>query len=143
MKNVITKADIILFIVLLALGLGSPFVIEKNAAEGSVVSFYVDGEKALSCNLNEDTWVGLLEVEGQLKPVDIGPLGPMGLDSEPPFQNVIKISGGKVDVTDATCLGHDCVDAQEISKEGEVIACLPHKLLISIEGNNAPDAVIR
>ena len=34
----------------------------------------------------------------------------------------------------ADCPGHDCINQGAIGSAGEIIVCLPHKLIVSIEG---------
>ncbi len=46
--------------------------------------------------------------------------------------NTVQIEHGKISVTEADCPDHICVNSPAISKPGEIIACLPHKLLIEI-----------
>ncbi len=46
--------------------------------------------------------------------------------------NIIQIEHGTVCVSEADCPDHICVNSPAISKPGEIIACLPHKLLIEI-----------
>ena len=48
--------------------------------------------------------------------------------------NVLQIANGAAAVTEANCGDHTCVRMGEISREGERIVCLPHKLIIHIEG---------
>ena len=57
--------------------------------------------------------------------------------------NLLFISGGEVSVFDADCPDGLCVKARNISKSGESIICLPHKLVIQIESKEegALDAV--
>lgn len=50
----------------------------------------------------------------------------------PHGENRIAVSGGKIRVEDADCPAKICVKSGAISEIGEVIACLPHKLLIEI-----------
>ena len=47
--------------------------------------------------------------------------------------NTIRIEGGTVAVIDADCPDHICVRTGAASKKGDVIACLPHKLLIEVK----------
>lgn len=47
--------------------------------------------------------------------------------------NTVTVSGGFVSVTDADCPDKYCVSHVKISKEGETIVCLPHRLVIKIE----------
>ncbi|MGN0377648.1 MAG: NusG domain II-containing protein [Suilimivivens sp.] len=53
--------------------------------------------------------------------------------------NLILISEGKVSVTDADCPDKLCVKQRDISKNGESIICLPHKLVIMIESLEESD----
>lgn len=59
----------------------------------------------------------------------------------PEGRNVLTISGGKASVTDADCPDQLCVHQKSISRRGEAIICLPHKLVITIEGGreNEPE----
>lgn len=58
--------------------------------------------------------------------------------------NLLFISGGEASVSDADCPDGLCVRARSISKRGESIICLPHKLVIQIESKEegALDAVV-
>ena len=65
-------------------------------------------------------------------------------------KNVLKISGGTADMTEADCPDQTCVKKHSIRYEGETIVCLPHKVVISIDNSsndktddNAPDAVVK
>lgn len=46
--------------------------------------------------------------------------------------NLIRIEDGKVRVAEANCPDKICVKAGAKSKNGEIIACLPHKLIITV-----------
>lgn len=52
--------------------------------------------------------------------------------------NILQISGGAAAVIEADCGDHTCVRTGKISREGERIVCLPHKLMIRIEGGDGP-----
>ncbi len=47
--------------------------------------------------------------------------------------NLLFISGGEASISDADCPDELCVRARSISRNGESIICLPHKLVIQIE----------
>ncbi len=47
--------------------------------------------------------------------------------------NIVEIKDGCASVTEADCADHICVRTGKICNQGEVIACLPHKLIVSIE----------
>ena len=52
--------------------------------------------------------------------------------------NILQIAGGAAAVIEADCGDHTCVRTGKISREGERIVCLPHKLMIRIEGGDGP-----
>lgn len=60
-------------------------------------------------------------------------------------QNTVRIDGSTIAVIDADCPDKLCVKAGAASRPGDVIACLPHKLLIEIKRTrtDGEDAVIR
>lgn len=51
--------------------------------------------------------------------------------------NVLQIAGGTAAVTEANCGDHTCVRTGKISREGETIVCLPHRLTIRVEGGGS------
>lgn len=53
--------------------------------------------------------------------------------STPYGENRIAVSGGSIRVEGADCPAKICAKSGAISQIGEVIACLPHKLLIEIK----------
>ena len=48
--------------------------------------------------------------------------------------NVLEIANGQAAVREANCGDHTCVRTGAISREGEVIVCLPHRLTVEIQG---------
>lgn len=48
--------------------------------------------------------------------------------------NVVAVENGEVHMDSADCPGHDCINQGAIGSAGEIIVCLPHKLIVSIEG---------
>ena len=52
--------------------------------------------------------------------------------------NILNISHGAAAIIKANCGDHTCVRTGEISQEGESIVCLPHRLIVRIEGGEAP-----
>ena len=47
--------------------------------------------------------------------------------------NTIRIEDESIAVIDADCPDHVCVKTGKAMKKGDVIACLPHKLLIQVK----------
>ena len=48
-------------------------------------------------------------------------------------ENIIRIEGETICVIDADCPDLVCVKTGKAEKKGDVIACLPHKLLIEVK----------
>ncbi len=55
---------------------------------------------------------------------------------------VITIKDGKAAVTESGCPEQVCVSRGYISREGEIIICLPNKLTVTIEGKEGAYDVI-
>ncbi len=56
--------------------------------------------------------------------------------------NTIEIDKGSIKFIDADCPDKICIKSGTLKKPGETAACLPHKLIITIEkNNNEVDAV--
>lgn len=53
----------------------------------------------------------------------------------------VKISGDAAYVLKSDCKGQDCVKAGKISKVGEMIVCLPNKVVIKIVGDGDVDYI--
>lgn len=68
---------------------------------------------------------------------------PLDKDAEitvnsPDGVNVLIIKNGKADVISADCPGGDCVSQRAIGKNGEMIVCLPHKVIITVTSTTTP-----
>lgn len=57
-------------------------------------------------------------------------------------KNTLVISGGSARVTAADCPDGICTNHSAISRSGESIICLPHKLVVTVTDDNADDAEI-
>lgn len=80
---------------------------------GKEVVVYRDGEEIHRFELMNEIHLSMEYLKGQ--------------------ENVIDIKDGQVSVTFATCPDQICVHQGAISKKGETIVCLPHKLVIEIQ----------
>lgn len=108
------KAELILvaFIVVLALVLWGFFALNKQ--EGARVVARVNGEVVLDVPLSEDKVYPLNLADGA--------------------ENVLTVSGGQVWMNEANCPDQICVQEGKIHYSHETITCLPHRLVVSIEG---------
>ena len=124
MKNgFIKKADIVLFAVLLVLGIGSTLLLGRGFGAGETadvqVEISINGNVYKTANLNENQTIEIDNEYGR---------------------NVIVIENGRARVIDSDCGGHDCIEMGEISKGGQTIMCLPHRLIITIVKGGGLDA---
>lgn len=109
----IRKADIILVLVLLLVAAAAGiFMLAVRDAGGEAVVLR-DGQEILRLPLSEDAEQVVTEGEGS---------------------NTVVIQDGAVSVTQANCPDRVCVHTGEIRYEGQTIVCLPHKLVVKIEG---------
>lgn len=90
-------------------------IVMLTAKKGGIVEVYVDGKLTYSYALDKNR---IFEVD-----CDNG-------------KNVVEIKDGKVSVIDADCKNRACVKSKAISKKGEQIVCLPHKLIVVIKGGS-------
>lgn len=105
------KKDIFLLIGLAAAAAAAFLLIFLTANKGTGVKVTVDGKEYASYSLKKDITV------------DIKSNG----------VNRLVIKNGKAYISYADCSEQVCVNHKEISKVGESIICLPHKVIIEIE----------
>ena len=107
------RITLILLLILLT-ALAAAFLVwqKLSGQEGikAVVQVGGQGKQELDLSKNQEFWVG-----------DPG-IG----------QNLIRVEDGTVMVVQADCPDKICVQTGPISREGEVIACLPHGVMIYI-----------
>lgn len=129
MKEFIRKADIILLIALLALGLAASAVLAvqgKDAGSDAKVVIKSGGSVYASYPLSANETVVVPAPQQSAEG---------SADSEhPDLYNIVKIDGGSVCVSEASCKNQVCVRHGSISHPGESIVCLPNRLIVSIEG---------
>ena len=108
-----TRADVLLLAVLAVLSF-LPLALRPGGAPLRTAVLTVDGEVRREIPLTTHRGRETLTVE-----TDAG-------------SNTVTIDGNTIAVTDADCPDRICVKTGAISRRGEVIACLPHRLLIEI-----------
>ncbi|MEA5082783.1 MAG: NusG domain II-containing protein [Lachnospiraceae bacterium] len=117
------KWDVAVVLVALAVAGGLYFsgLLRANTP-GGIAVVYVDGV--------EETRLSLLQDSEYRVETDHG-------------YNLVVVKDGKAEIIDADCPDKICVNHKPISFRNESITCLPHKVVVEIEGgnNNAVDAV--
>ena len=122
-NDIIFIAALLLIIVILGLGF---FLFRK---EGSTVTVEVDGDVFGEYSLSRDTVVDIPTGDGEL--------------------NRLVIRDGEAFMETATCPDGICVGHRPISRKGESIVCLPHRVVITVTDNGVnegtdegPDIVV-
>ena len=110
--------DIILVGIVLLLAAGLFLIFFLGGDEGSYAVVTLDGEQIMKYPLTSD-------IEERIS-----------CKSEGDY-NVLVIKDGVAYIKEANCPDGICAEHRPISKVGETVICLPHKLVISIEGEDS------
>ena len=113
MKDLFSKKDIFLIAGLLLVCGAVWLLVSLSSPRGRYVRITVDGREETVYSLSEDREVLLSGVGGT---------------------NLLRISDGKASITEADCPDKICVHTAPISKVGQTIVCLPHKLVAEVFG---------
>ncbi|HKM03859.1 MAG TPA: NusG domain II-containing protein [Lachnospiraceae bacterium] len=115
----IKKKDLILAGVILVIALLAMLFIVLTKEEGGEVVITVDGEVYKTLPLDKDITLTIGGESGDY--------------------NVLQIKEGKVSMTDANCPDKYCVKHRDIHYNHESIICLPHKVIVEIQGGDKND----
>lgn len=113
MKYRLKRNDLILCCLILAAALLATVALRVSGREGAFLVVYTDGEESARYPLREERTVTL-----------------NGFDTG---YNRLVIRGGEAYLEDADCPDRLCVRQGAVSKAGESIICLPHRIVITIE----------
>ena len=135
MKQYIRKADIILFIVLVAIGLAASAALSlsrADAGDDAKVIIESGGDLYATYSLYEDRTLAVpAPKQNSLDAPAPDPDSPASAQYD--YYNIVEIKDGKVSVTEASCKNQVCVRHGAISRSGESIVCLPNRLVVRIE----------
>lgn len=122
MERKIRKNDIVLIITLavtaLAVYLGTTYF-QGKSTKNAVAVIKIDGEEYGRYPLTEEITERIELPEGGY--------------------NVLKITEGRADITEASCPDKICVNHRAVSRKGQSIVCLPNKVVIEIENGKESD----
>lgn len=91
-----------------------------QTVKGDTVIIQVDDKKFLKVSLSEN---GIVRVPG-----------PLGI-------SIVEIKNGKVKMLSSPCLDKLCIREGYISKPGQIIVCVPNRIILKIEGRANLDAL--
>ena len=120
--KIIKKRDVILFLVLVILGAGSFILIKNNLKPGNEAEVYVDGSLVQTIDMTSDDIYVFDTSYGT---------------------NTVVVEGGEIRVSEADCTDKICVNMGGVSRSGETITCLPHKLVIEVHNDKKNDYDIK
>lgn len=116
------KADfVIIGIVIAVAAVMLIFLYGSNSNFGSYVQIEVNGEITETLPLDEDTQKEIITENGGT--------------------NTLVIKDGKAKMTEANCPDGICKNHKSISRNGESIICLPHKVVISVVDNDSDNEI--
>ena len=112
------RNDVLLIAILLILGGALALFLYATRQTGGYVSVQVDGETVMELPLSEDAQIVL---------------------GEGGHTNTLVIKDGTAQIIEAGCPDQICVNQGVVRYAGESIVCLPHKLVVTVEGGQADD----
>ncbi|MGI6576035.1 MAG: NusG domain II-containing protein [bacterium] len=118
----VTKHDKILYgLIIGAMLVGFLFIHFQSAQTGTQVVIEVEGEVVQVLPL------------GQLEPGEQIPIaGRLG-------NSILEVGQDKVRLIKSPCPDHICIAMGWVSTPGQVIVCLPNRVVVRIEGDEAPE----
>lgn len=122
MKNKRLRNDIILALALLIAALAVWGAVSAARKTGEYAVVVLDGKETARYRLDEDVRIEIPSQDGHV--------------------NVLVIENGSARIESADCPDKLCVKQGSVSRAGECIICLPHKLVIRIEGEGGVDATV-
>ncbi len=113
------RNDLILIVVILVLALLGGGYYYLNREEGAKVVILVDGERFKELPLNQNT--------------------SMIIETGNDHINELEIKDGYATIKEANCPDKRCVHQKDIHYEGESLVCMPHQVIVTVEGGETSD----
>lgn len=90
---------------------------------------------------NGDGRVAVIKIDGEtVETIDLNALSqPLYITPDVPYACVIAAENGRICVRSSECHSNDCVNTGWISQPGQVIICLPNRLVITVSGEGGAD----
>ena len=128
-RTMFKKADFLLLAVLVVVGVIASVALARTGKDGGAVVLSKSGREIGRYALDEEINI-LVSKDGEMTTYPAG--NELVFEEMPQDYNIVRIHGSKVSVLKADCRSQVCVDHKPISKAGESIICLPHKLVVEI-----------
>ena len=115
------KGDKITFIILLITVLAS-------LGAASIYKIAIKGSEKIAVIKREGRVLKTIDLNKVVEPQEFT------LKTDNDHYNTILVEHNSISIKDADCPHEECVKSGTISQPGEMIVCLPYKLIINIEG---------
>lgn len=120
MQKLFKKSDLIIIGGLIVLSLiGAAFYFFASGKKAAKAEILVDAKLVQTVDLSKNQTFTVTGVDGGT--------------------NLVVVSDGKIAVTDADCPDKICVNTGAISKPGQTIVCMPHRVVVQIKGNSTDE----
>ena len=111
-------------------------IITLSGKSGRVITVRVDGHLYGTYQLDADREIVIEPPPAKEKNLKAG-------RKNVPWRNVLKIRSGQASMIEADCPDLICVHHRPISRQGESIVCLPHKVVVEVTGEKSAQSTIR
>ncbi len=115
MKRILSRADILLFFIIVAVAVAG-IVLMAGRGSGGTAVIRVDGEVYSVVDLGTDQEIVIGAVH-------------------------IEVHGGAIAFTESDCDTHACINTGWLRLPGQSAACLPNRVSITVTGESGVDAV--
>ena len=120
------KGDFFIFVFIVAIIVTTSVFFYRQPGEAKIVKIYVDGEEYGAYTFSQ-RYETIFDVPAK--------------GGYRTGYNRIRIKDETVTVIDSSCPNKDCVYMGSIRDAGDMLICLPYKIVIRLEGGEAIDAV--
>ena len=120
--NNLKKGDFFIFAIILTMIIVTAVGFYRAPLSAHTVTIYVDSQEYATYVISEGTQKTVTVQK------DFG-------------YNQVELDSNTVKITESDCSNHDCIRMGKISHAGDMLICLPHKLMVVLEGGDSVDAV--
>ncbi len=115
-NKIVTKADLILIVLLMILGIVPLFFIFTNDNVGNKINIDVNKTRYGTYSLKKNQTIRIKQPNGHV--------------------NIVEIKNGKARMKYSTCTNQNCVHQGDIESENQNIVCLPNKVIVTVDSSD-------
>ncbi len=115
MKHILSKADILLFLIIIAVAVGGIFLLSGSGSAQTAL-IRMDGRIVREVKLDVDQSFQVGDVRFEVK-------------------------NGAIAFMESDCPGQECIHAGWLSSPGSSMACLPNKISVTLTGESGVDVI--